>query len=894
MGQLESHQSRPFQPKHHTRLLELCALLQWFDRELLQQLSDSEEETITALLASEYVQAHPSIPNTYCLNESVRSEVVAELRSQHTARELELQHHIFNHFLQQLQQTVSLDQRSLIENWSIYHLEQLFLLLSARREWQTINNYVAAFRQAQPNQPRTLHWLTFYEGFVALRTMQYERSRQLLNNLLEQPDLEAKLRMQTLNAFGQMHMFQSQYDQALAYYKQVYQIAQQINDLPYQGHSMLNMSQVYAELGYYEQAFECSQRSLVTFRTLNDTAREAHALYEIGNNAMYLGRWQIAQAHLQAANMLYQQLGLVTGQAYLFWCQGFLYHMLGDLEQSELYYLQALEIAQNPAQPEHMVALDALLYLGFLYQTQQRSEEAHEKYNQAEQLAQQLGNRYRINQIQFRRGNVFEQQQQFDQAYNAYQQAIEGIDRLRGDTKGEDFKIGLLTEPGQVYESMVQLCLHQNLPTHAFEYTERARSRAFLDLLASKSPHLYDTFNQPVVTLDEVQASLAPGTLLLEYFTMGVLPRGESLLHQIPAENVSLRANLIHPPRILIFAITHDRFEVRESSFDPNILRPQPADPSPIRRLLRGRLPVQLYNALLAPVDDLLQESNLLYIVPHGPLHYVPFAALIAAQNQLDTPGPAIALAPSATVLLRNCLNRSAHAATTDTLLALGFNDPDGEQPLRYAEAEAGHIARLLNGQAYVGGAPKHEILRTSGSRARWLHISGHAFYDPRNPLESELRTGSDESLNTRDIAETLTLDADLVTLSSCTSGIGHVVAGDEQLGLQRAFLYAGARAVLCSLWEAADFVALLLMDRFYTALQKGQPPAYALRDAQYALRTMTGHDVLDICQRWQANDPVFASALGELPYIPNEHLNTQLYSDPFWWAPFILIGKAT
>jgi CHAT domain-containing protein len=245
-------------------------------------------------------------------------------------------------------------------------------------------------------------------------------------------------------------------------------------------------------------------------------------------------------------------------------------------------------------------------------------------------------------------------------------------------------------------------------------------------------------------------------------------------------------------------------------------------------------------------------------------------------------------------VLLRCCLGRPpVQPAHASPLLALGYNDQDGEEPLRYAEAEADHIARMLGGQALVGAQPKRERLLDAGRQARWLHIAGHAFYHPRDPLESELRTGAGESLSARAIASELDLDADLVTLSSCTSGIGQVVAGDEQLGLQRAFLYAGARAVLCTLWEAADFVALLLMDRFYIELQRGQPTAVALRNAQTALRSMAGQDVAATIARWSIEDPAFVAALGELPSIPPEHLDTPLYADPIWWAPFTLIGKA-
>ena len=182
---------------------------------------------------------------------------------------------------------------------------------------------------------------------------------------------------------------------------------------------------------------------------------------------------------------------------------------------------------------------------------------------------------------------------------------------------------------------------------------------------ALADPALYDALAQPVATLAEVQAQLREDALLLEYFTIGVLPRGESLINQLPAENTRLREHLTLPPQTIIFAITRDRLEIFRPPLDPNTLRPQPGDPGPGRRLLRDRLLTHLHAQLIAPAAALLRGRALLYLIPHGPLHYVPFMALrsAAGAHLLDAAGPAIALAPSATVLLRNCLGRPSAGA---------------------------------------------------------------------------------------------------------------------------------------------------------------------------------------------------------------------------------------
>jgi CHAT domain-containing protein len=293
-----------------------------------------------------------------------------------------------------------------------------------------------------------------------------------------------------------------------------------------------------------------------------------------------------------------------------------------------------------------------------------------------------------------------------------------------------------------------------------------------------------------------------------------------------------------------------------------------------------------------------------------------------AGEHVLREDGPAIALAPSATILLRNCLDRARGTLawgnrtriTADAphdsppprawesgvggeeaglpLLALGYND-EGEDALRYAEVEAGHVARLAGGAALIGPAPKRALLAGAGRRARWLHIAGHAIYDPHDPLGSYLKLGQADELSAREIMRELELHTDLVTLSACMSGVTHVVPGDELLGLQRALLYAGAPAVVCTLWEAADLVALLVMDRFYADLRRGCPPAEALRDAQVIVRGMTGRNLLATLDRWRAEDPGFVAGLGELPEVPDDALDAPIYADPAYWATFMLIGRA-
>ena len=131
------------------------------------------------------------------------------------------------------------------------------------------------------------------------------------------------------------------------------------------------------------------------------------------------------------------------------------------------------------------------------------------------------------------------------------------------------------------------------------------------------------------------------------------------------------------------------------------------------------------------------------------------------------------------------------------------------------------------------------------GQETTYLHIASHGLLDDRFPLDSALafsiperwREGEDNGLlQAWEIFEQVRLDADLVTLSACDTGLGKVLGGEGLLGLARAFQYAGARSVLASLWSVSDDSTGELMRRFYGYLKQGQAKAEALRSAQLDL----------------------------------------------------------
>jgi tetratricopeptide (TPR) repeat protein len=253
------------------------------------------------------------------------------------------------------------------------------------------------------------------------------------------------------------------------------------------------------------------------------------------------------------------------------------------------------------------------------------------------------------------------------------------------------------------------------------------------------------------------------------------------------------------------------------------------------------RLLVALYHTLLAPVEERLSRARRLVVAPHGALHFTPFAALLSPRGALVDLFE-LTLAPSGASLLRP---RGRRAGGRAVLLSGGTEGVDPAAPAGLsaglavpdADRELLDVARRLDRPHFrTGDAPD---LAARLGEAPIIHFAGHARLRRDNPLFSTLETGG-TPLTLADVLE-LDLAADLVTLAGCDTASGARRPGDELFGLARAFLHAGAGAVVAALWPVDDRATRQLMARFYEVLRSA-PPASALRAAQLDLRNRHPH----------------------------------------------------
>jgi CHAT domain-containing protein len=312
------------------------------------------------------------------------------------------------------------------------------------------------------------------------------------------------------------------------------------------------------------------------------------------------------------------------------------------------------------------------------------------------------------------------------------------------------------------------------------------------------------------------------------------LGEGEALIEYLVGDSASL-AFLVLPDSLAVVDLGIGRAELaRLVAFARGTVEsPRPATDS----LWRGPFR-RLYRHLIAPIEDtgLLAGTRRLVFVPHVELHYLPFAALLGDSEPLvmrydlaTTPSASLWLALGDRPERRRPAGVLAMAPRPDAL-------PGSEREVRAVGRLAGDGVDVLTGSDATEAA-----FRRAAPGKRVLHLSTYGVLNQHNPLFSFVEFapdgGEDGRLEVHEVFG-LALDADVVVLSACQTGLASgrladVPAGDDWVGLTRAFLHAGAGSVVATLWAVEDRGTATLMEEFYAADAIRVGPGRALAGAQ-------------------------------------------------------------
>ena len=615
--------------------------------------------------------------------------------------------------------------------------------------------------------------------------------------------------MITLLTIGSVYLYLCDYEKAFEYYQSSHLIAKDLGDRNIESQAINNLGIVHQQLHEYDKALDYYHQSLVLSRQLGSRNEEGNALNNIGAVYSELEDYPNALDYYGKSKSVFQDLGDQIGECSNLLNIGGIYSKMGEYQEGLESIRKGLDIAEN---------LNADYYIQTGYQ--------------------ELGDCY------LAQGSV-------SHAHSNYAKAISTVEEIRGELGVQEQKSSYASGVFTIYEKMVTLLLMDNQIAEAFNYVERGRTRAFLDILGGdvqvgKSIHaeflhgdedsveyeaeLRSINSQQPLTLPEVQKSLDQDCTLLEYF----LTESKVLMWVITREN----ANAVE------IDLPGDSLRSLAQAFLETIQWRGSTD----------YLSWELYQALIEPALDKINTEKLV-IVPHGILHYLPFQALKDQNGVYLFERYQISYLPSASVMKYMPQKRQDHK---NRLLALGNPATDHQElkPIEYSKIEVERIARVFpNSDVFIDSLASESLFQDHAQEYDILHLACHAELNSSYPLYSGLLLapggGYDGELDVHEIFS-MDLHAYLVVLSACQTGLGQLTTGDELVGLSRAFICAGTPSLMSSLWAVNDESTGYFMECFYRNLQN-HTKTESLQIAQFDTK--------------------------------------EKYGDLYYWAPFILIG---
>ena len=700
-----------------------------------------------------------------------------------------------------------------------------------------------------------------------------------------------------------LHYLRGEYSRALVLYRAAEQQSAGAGDVYHQALCDLDRSEIYLELNLDAEAGDLAARAVAEFDKLGLRYESAMARTNLAAVASREGQSGRALELLDRACQLFTAEGNEVWLALVGYYQTLVLYHAGQYGEARRECRRSLRRFARASLPGKATLCELLLARLELKTGQTAA--ADRACRSALKKAAAAHSPMLTYRAFYVLGLIREAQGDSPGAYAAYERSRGSLEQLRSHLGAEHLSMAFLKDKIAVYESVVALSLALGSDRHhhaaAFAAIEQGKSRSLADLIAFRASTLaprVETEHSDEVhrlrqrlnwharqiareevqqgtprrriaslrrsalaleqrliravravgaddqefaalqggtasTLEEIREALTPATVLLEYFEARgqiyacVVDRGR--LDVVP---VASMADVRDRLRLLQFQLSKCPFGAAYPGGAPD------RRPDATHAHLAA-----LHSLLVAPIRDRLQGEHLV-IVPHGLLHSVPFHALFDGTRFLID-AFTISYAPSASVYRLCCAPRPR--ASGDALI---MGVPDARAP--YIENEVEAVRRMLpRARVFVGEEATADRLAKLGPDSRIIHLSTHGFFRRDNPMFSSIRLGSGP-LNVIDLYQ-LRLAAELVTLSGCSTGLNGIAAGDELVGLVRGLLYAGAQAVMLTLWDACDRSTAVFMEAFYRNLRSNTNKA---RAAQLAMRDLRAE-----------------------------------YPHPFYWAPFILVG---
>jgi len=484
------------------------------------------------------------------------------------------------------------------------------------------------------------------------------------------------------------------------------------------------------------------------------------------------------------------------------------------------------------------------------------------------------------------------------EAIDYFAKAADALDASAADVKVEELLSGYLGSNRRwYYDLLIDMLVSQGRFAEAFAQAERARARAFLQLVGNHrlraehggEPALAaeaETLRTQLARWEEqrnsaraaeaekIDADIEHGrkryqTLLIRLKVSN--PEYASVTNVEPLPLETVRESLPDGAAMISYFVSTNFVHAWVISRTGMHYASLPLDAAKLQRIVcwakhfapkeqqRGAsredascgamaTDEEAFNRLVAPLLHHAGGATTLVLVPHGVLHYVPFAALRNGETgRYLVQDYTLVYTPSASAL--RFLHAKESPAGRRALVIGNPKTPLPLLPIPHTAEEATAVAQMFDTTAHLDKDASESLLYDLGGRFDFVHIAAHGLYDGDNPLFSRIALAPDDkkdgSLTVHEILSSVDLTGTkLVVLSACQSAVGARSGGDEVVSLTRALLYAGTPNVISTLWNINDAASEDLMTELYRRLTGGSSAAVALRQAQiHLLENPAFHD---------------------------------------------------
>ena len=664
------------------------------------------------------------------------------------------------------------------------------------------------------------------------------------------------------NIGGDYHCL-GEFKKAIDYQKRALEIAKELKDKRLEGKASSNLGSAFFRLGDYKKAIEFHENRLKIAKELDDASGEGIAYGSIGNAYFRLGNYPSAKAYYDLRLKSAQALRDRSGEGLAYGHLGHVWFVLEDFTKAIDYYERLLKISQEGEER----AVEGKAYGNLAYAYFYSGDAIKSKYYEELHLkiAKEVEDMADVGDSYAHLGFIHESTDSLQEALECYQASVKACNTVRGRLQSEDdWKISLRELNQDKYTSLCRVLLKLDRSVEAFFAAEEGRAQALKDLL--KSQYGIQTTDANLSgaereKIDDRLCGIPSNTIFLAFqerviITWVVQNNKNVHTREKKVEDMNNLDDVVDSVKKLIdstFDVIGVRGGVRcedrslegtrsptpdlaqRSSFDTTSVSSQ-------KHQLR-----RLYDVIINPIADLIHGDEII-IVPEGPLWLAPYAAFMDSNSRFLFESFKIRVIPSLTAL-KMIIDRPGDLVKPSALLV---GDPwvqevilpDGTRlwELPSAKEEVDMIGKILDVMPLTGkDASKYEVLKRL-STVQLVHIAAHGrmktgeiALSPNPSRESKIPKDEDYLLTMKDVLDAK-LQAKLVVLSCCHSGRGEIKA-EGVVGIARAFIGAGARSVLVTLWAIDDEATLEFMKHFYQHLVKGKSASESLNRAMRCMR---------------------------------------------------------